>query len=69
MSNWFARTLARLTALCLSPWLWLTPQAKLYKTLSYVILGLLTLTLVDLMFVLPAFEGWVAVFRLGQRSC
>lgn len=64
MRIWFAHTSARLVALCLSPWLWLTPRAKLFKALSYAILTLLAFTLIDLMFVLPAFEGWVAVVSL-----
>jgi len=63
--NWLSEALKRLAALCLSPWRWLTPRAKLYKALSYAILTLLVLTLIDHAFVLPALDGWVAVVSLA----
>lgn len=65
MRSLFGNAFKNLAALCLSPWRWLTPQAKLYKSLSYAILTLLGLTLIDQAFVLPALEGWVAVFSLA----
>ncbi len=60
----FAKVAGRLTALCFSPWRWLTPRAKLYKVLGYSILFCLGLTLIDLAFVIPRIEGWLAVFSL-----
>lgn len=58
------RSLCSLAALCMSPWHWLSPKAKLYKGLLCAIAVLLLLALVDQALVLPALEGWLAALGL-----
>jgi hypothetical protein len=55
------KTLYAVTALALSPFEWMTPRARLYKSLTMTVIVLLLLALVDAAFVLPALEGWLAV--------